>query len=112
MANLQAKIFSIEQLFNAEPFTSGVVVDDASITQQDYAIRPKTVKGYAIRLIDELWVPRALTKDRDAVVAGIVVEINSGNPNRIDVKVPDVFATGLKILATKLEWSFTAPVGA
>ena len=112
VANLQAKIFSIEQVFNAEPFTSGVVVDDASITAQDYAIRPKTVKTYAIRLIDELWVPRALTKNRDAVVAGIVVEINSGNPNRIDVKIPDVFAAGLKILAAKLEWSFTPPVGA
>lgn len=112
VANLQAKIFSIEALFNAEPFTSGVVVDDASITSQDYAIRPKTVKTYAIRLIDELWVPRALTKDRDAVVAGIVVVINSGNPNRIDVLVPDVFAAGLKIIATKLNWSFTAPVGA
>ncbi len=79
------------------------------MTGVDYAIRPKTVKAYAIKLIDELWIPRALTKNRDAVVAGIVSEIDSGNPNRINIQVPDDLAAGLKIIAAKLSWSFTAP---
>lgn len=111
IANLQAKIYSIEAVFESEPFISGVIVDDDSISRQEYAVRPKTVKAYVIRLIDELWEPRALTKNRDDVVAGIVVQIDSGNPNRINVFVPDVFAAGLKIVATKLNWSFYAPVG-
>ncbi len=109
IANIQAKIYSIDRVYSSEPFVSGVVVDDKAVTGVDYAIRPKTVKAYAIRLIDELWVPRALTKNRDAVVAGIVSEIDSGNPNRINIQVPDDLATGLKIIAAKLSWSFTAP---
>lgn len=110
--NIQAKIYSVEQVFLGEPFVEAVVVDDDAITGMSYAIRPKTVKAYAIRLIDELWSARALTKERDAVVAGIVAEIDSGNPGRINLLIPDVLAAGLKIIAGKIEWSFYAPVGA
>lgn len=110
--NIQAKIYSVEQLFLGEPFVEAVVVDDDAITGMSYAIRPKTVKAYAIRLIDELWAARALTKERDAVVAGIVAEIDDANPGRINLLIPDVLAAGLKIIAGKIEWSFYAPVGA
>jgi len=112
IANIQEKIYSAEQLFLGPPFDAAVVVDDNALTALSYAIRPKTVKAYVIRLIDELWVPNALTKERDAVVAGIVAEINGSNPGRIDVLIPDVLAAGLKIIAGKIEWSFYAPVGA
>ncbi len=112
ISNIQEKIYSVEQVYLAPPFDAAVVVDDASVTAQSYAVRPKTVKAYAIRLIDELWVPYALTKNRDAVVAGIIAEINGGNPGRIDILIPDVLAAGLKIIAGKIQWSFTAPVGA
>jgi len=112
IANIQAKIYSIDQIFSGDPFAQAVVVDDASVTGVSYAIRPKTCKAFAIRLIDELWVPRALTKERDSVVKGIVAEIDGGNPGRINVLIPDVLAAGLKIIAGKIEWSFTAPVGA
>jgi len=109
IANIQAKIYSLDTVYSSEPFVSGVVVDDESVTDVDYAIRPKTVKAYAIKLIDELWIPRVLTKNRDAVVAGIISEIDSGNPNRINIQVPDDLAAGLKIIAGKLSWSFTPP---
>lgn len=109
IANIQVKIYSLDTVFSSEPFISGVVVDDKAVTDVDYAIRPKTVKAYAIKLIDELWAPRALTKNRDAVVAGIISEIDSGNPGRINIQVPDDLAAGLKIIAGKLSWSFTAP---
>lgn len=110
--NIQAKIYSVEQLFLGEPFVEGIVVEDDAITGASYAIRPKTVKAYAIKLIDELWAARALTKERDAVVAGIVAEIDDANPGRINLLIPDVMAAGLKIIAGKIEWSFYAPVGA
>ena len=112
VANVQAKVYSLEQVFLSEPFVAGVIVDDASTTSANYAIRPKTVKAYLVQLIDELWVPYALTKARDAVVAGIVTEIDGGNPNRINAMVPDVLAAGLKIIAVLDRFSFYAPVGA
>jgi len=112
VSNIQAKIYSVEQLFLGEPFISAIVVDDAAVTGVSYAIRPKTVKAYAIRLVDELWVAKALTKERNAVVAGIIAEIDSGNPGRINLLIPDVLAAGLKIIAGKIQWSFYAPVSA
>lgn len=109
IANMQVKIYSVENLFMGTPFSSAIVVDDAAVTSVQYAIRPKTVKAYLIQLIDQLWVPYALTKERDSVVAGIITEIDSGNAGRINALVPDVFAAGLRIMAGKIQWSFYAP---
>ena len=107
VCNIQVKVYSLDTLFNSDPFISGIVVDDASVSDVDYAIRPKTVKAYIIRLIDELWVRYALTKNRDDVVAGLISEINAGNASRIDNYIPDVFTSGLRIIANKLAWSFS-----
>jgi phage tail sheath gpL-like len=110
IANMQVKVYSMENLFLGTPFANAIVVDDAAVTSVQYAIRPKTVKAFLIQLIDQLWVPYALTKNRDSVVAGIISEINGGNPGRIDCMVPDVFAAGLRIMAGRIQWSFYPPV--
>lgn len=109
IGNWQAKLYSLDALFNSDPFIDAVIVDDGSAATVSHALRPKTVKAYIINMIDGLWVPLALTKERDAVVAGLVVEINASNPGRIDVLIPDVFAAGLRIIATKVQWGFYAP---
>jgi len=110
IANMQVKVYSMENLFLGTPFDAAIVVDDASVTSVQYAIRPKTVKAFLVQLIDQLWAPFALTKERDSVVAGIIVEIDSGNPGRINAMVPDVFSAGLRIMAGKIQWSFYKPV--
>jgi phage tail sheath gpL-like len=112
LGNWQTKLYSLDALFGAAPFSDAIVVDNATPSGKDYVIRPNTVKAYAIKLIDELWVDLGLTKERAAVVAGIVCEINSGNPGRIDISIPDVFAAGLRIIAGKVAWSFYAPTQA
>ncbi len=109
LENLQVKIYSMENLFSGTPFDDAIVVDDAAVTSVQYAIRPKTVKAFLIQLIDQLWVPYALTKNRDNVVAGIITEIDSGNAGRINALVPDVFAAGLRVMAGKIQWSFYPP---
>lgn len=108
ITNIQAKIYSLDQLFMSAPFDRGKVVDDAAVTGQEYAVRPKTVKAYIIDLIDTLWIPQAWSMERDAIVNGIVCEINASNPGRIDVLVPDIMAVGLRIVACKYTWSFAA----
>jgi phage tail sheath gpL-like len=109
LENLQVKIYSLENLFSGTPFDDAIVVDDAAVTSVQYAIRPKTVKGFLIKLIDELWVPYGLTKNRDLVVAGIITEIDSGNGGRINALVPDVFSSGLRVMAGKIQWSLYPP---
>jgi phage tail sheath gpL-like len=108
ITNMQAKIYSMDQMFLSEPFIRAKIVDDNAVTGQAYAIRPKTVKAYLINLIDSLWIAQAWSKERDAIVAGIVVEIDANNPGRINVLVPDIMAVGLRIVAVKYQWAFAA----
>jgi phage tail sheath gpL-like len=108
ITNVQAKIYSLDQLFLSSPFDRGKVVDDGAVTGQSYAVRPKTVKAYIIDLIDSLWIPQAWSTNRDTIVEGIQVEINASNPGRIDVLVPDIIAVGLRIMAVKYQWAFSA----
>lgn len=107
--NIQTKIFQLDTTFSASPFTRAVVVDDDSVTAKAYAIRPKTVKAFAVQLVDN-WIAEGWSRERDAIVGGIVAEIDAGNAGRINLLVPDVIAAGLKIVAVKYEWSFTAAV--
>lgn len=107
LANLQTKIYSLDQLFNGSKYLQAIVVDDDSITNLSYVVRPKSVKQDIIKLIDELWIPLALSKQRDDIVENLVTEINSGNATRIDCYIPDIMAAGLRIVAVKYEWSYT-----
>lgn len=110
ISNLQTKIYSMDQVFSTEPFINGVVVDDNSTVDLEYAIRPKFCAGTLKKLVDDLWVPRGLTKNRDAVVSSIVSEINSGNGGRIDLSIQDDLAAGLKSIAGKYNWGIGAGV--
>lgn len=108
ITNIQAKIYSLDQLFLSAPFDRAVVVSDDAVTGKEFAVSPKRVKAFIINLIDSQWIPEAWSKDRDTIVAGIVCEINSTNPGRIDVVIPDVIAVGLRIMAVKYQWSFAS----
>lgn len=107
ITNVQAKIYSLDQLFLSAPFDRAVIVDDNAVTGKEFAVSPKRVKSYVINLIDSLWIPQAWSKNRDDIVAGIIVEINQSNPGRIDVLVPDIIAVGLRIVAVKYQWAFS-----
>jgi phage tail sheath gpL-like len=103
--NLQFKIYALEQVFRSSPYDRAVVIADGSGPAPSYAITPKMVKARAIGLVDD-WIERGLSTDRETIVAGIVSEINSSNPGRIDLLIPDVPSAGLRILAAKIEWAF------
>lgn len=112
IANIQFKIFALENTFRASPFDRAVVLADGSGRGPTYGVRPSTVKSYAIKLVDD-WVERGLSTDRETIVngdgdtnPGISAEINGSNPGRIDLLIPDIPSAGLRILAAKLEWAF------
>jgi len=105
--NLQFKIYSCEQLYLSSPYDRGVVVADGPSVKPTYAVTPLMVKSDAIKLVDN-WVDLGLSTERDTIVAGIVAEINSSNPGRIDTLIPDIASAGLRIVAVKLEWGFVS----
>ena len=105
ISNIQFKIYALGQKLLQEPFSRGVVLADEARVAPTYGVRPKTVKGMAIGLVDD-WVARGLTTDRDNVVSGIVAEIDAANPGRINLQIPDTPSAGLRVLAAKLQWGF------
>ena len=107
IANLQFKIYALENKFLASPYDRGVIVSDGAGRKPSYAVTPNMVKSDAIALVDD-WIERGLSTARSEIVDNITAEINSSNPGRIDLLIPDVASAGLRIVGLKLEWGFTA----
>jgi len=108
IANIQAKFYSLDNLFKGSPFDRAIVVDDSAVTGLAYAVNPKLVKGYALRLVDELWLPNAWSKNRADIKASLTAEIDSTNPGRINVQMTDQMTVGLRIVAVMYQWAFSA----
>lgn len=108
ISNIQAKIFSIDSVFSSSPFDRGIVVDDQSVSAKPYAIRPKTCIAYVRDLVDQLWIPQAWSKEREAIMESISAEIDTGNPGRINVQLTDTLSAGLRIIAVKYNFNFSA----
>lgn len=103
--NLQFKIFQLEQTFRSSPFDQAVVLADGGAPGPTYAVRPSTVKAFAVQLVNA-WEALGLSTNRDQIVSGITASIDNANPGRINLLIPDVPSAGLRILAAKLEWDF------
>lgn len=108
IANIQAKIYSLDNLFRGNPFDRAIVIDDQARTGLQYAVSPSRVKAFVLRLIDELWIPNAWSKDRDGIKASIRAEIDPSNPGRINVQLTDNIAAGLRIVGILYNWAFSA----
>ena len=105
---MQAKIYSLDNLFLSSPFDRAVIIDDESSSPLEFALSPKAVKGFVIKLIDEVWMPNAWSKNRDQIVRNLKCCINANNPARIDVEIPDIMTSELAIVAGKYSWGFSS----
>ena len=101
----QQKIFDIENLFTAEPYTRGMLADDTSVTAKAYVIKPKQVIADMSALVDS-WNAQGWTKNVDVVKASITAEINESNNSRIDTEVTDDEAQALRIVAVLYKFLF------
>ncbi|MDR0675949.1 MAG: hypothetical protein LBF97_02790 [Elusimicrobiota bacterium] len=106
ISNIQAKIYSIDNMFSSEPFVRAKIIDDNMSTSQSYAVSPKIVKGYILSLIDDLWIANAWSKNRDTIKDSIQVNINSANPSRIDISFVDIIVLGERIIAVNYGFAF------
>jgi phage tail sheath gpL-like len=105
VCNIQNKEYQIDTMFRSDPFTRATVITDDDLSSKDYAINPKTVKAYVTSLINT-WIANNWSVQRDAIIAGLIVEIDSGNPGRFNILLPDRLSTPLRIVAVSYQWSF------
>lgn len=106
IANLQTKIYSMDVVFSSPPFVQAMVVDDEAVVDVDYAVRPSLVKQYIVRLMDDLWIPYGLSKDRQEIIDSLTAEIDGSNASRINLSFVDKMAAGLRIIAVKHNWRY------
>lgn len=102
----QAKAYSLEQIFLADKFQRGVVVDNNAVTAVSFAVAPKDVVAEITKLVQDLWSPYAWSKNADDIIASITAEINSGNNSRIDSEVVDDEAKALRIIAVRYAYLY------
>ena len=101
----EQKIFDIETLFTAEPYTRGMLADDTAVTAKAYVIKPKQVIADMSALVDS-WNAQGWTKNVATVKASITAEINESNNSRIDTEVTDDEAQALRIVAVLYKFLF------
>lgn len=107
VTNLQAKYYTLDQMFLSSPFDAAILVDDEATTNLDYALSPKAIKSYVVALVDA-WVANVWSKNRDYIVENIIVEIDGTNAGRVNILIPDVQTVGLRIVAIRYQWAFAA----
>lgn len=93
----QEKTYEIENVFKSEPYVRGVVVDNDTVTNKPYAIKPKKVIADLSALVNS-WGENAWSKNIEAVKASITAEINATYNSRIDSSVTDDEAKALRIV--------------
>jgi len=102
----QAKAYSIEQIFLADKYQRGVVVDNNAVTAVSFAIAPKDVVAELTKLIEDLWIPQGWSKNAETIISSISAEINSGNNSRIDSELIDDEARALRIIAVRYAYLY------
>ena len=98
LTNRQAKVYSIEQVFNAAKYTRAVVVGNDDVTKVTFAIAPKDLIADLTQLITEVWIPYAWSKNGATIIESLSAEINALNNSRIDMEVTDDIAEALRII--------------
>lgn len=107
ITNMQKKMFDVDTMLNSSPFDRAKIISDTDVAAADYALSPKKIKEYFVSLIDS-WVAANLSTSRDTTVDGLVVEIDSGNPSRVNIEFTDYQVQGARIFAVKYDWSLGA----
>ncbi len=100
MTRRQAKLYTIDQLLLASPYSRAILGSDDLITSKDYVIKPKKLIADLFGLVD-FWASEGWTKNPEAVKDTIAAEINATNNSRLDAELTDDEAQALRIMAVK-----------
>jgi phage tail sheath gpL-like len=103
----QAKAYSLEQLFLSDEYGRAVVVTNDDVASGvNFAIAPKDIVAAITKLVTDLWLFYAWTKNGETVINSISAEINAGFNGRIDSEITDDEAKALRIIALSYKFLF------
>ena len=105
ITNTQRKLFDLDTMLKSSPFDRAKLISDNDVSNAEYALSPSKIAGYFVSLY-ESWVRDNISKERDAMVASLTVEIDAGNPSRVNVEFTDYMVVGARVFAVKRNWAF------
>ena len=105
IVKLQNIIFNIDLIFNTQEWDGAPLLPDKQPTTNRAAKKPKTAKSAVAAKVDSLGL-EAIISDPETTKAGILAEINSINPKRLDMVVPVALSGNTNIKSIDLNFGF------
>jgi phage tail sheath gpL-like len=114
IVKIQNIVYNVTRIFQGEEWASAPLLPDSQVTDNPKAKKPKSALAAVGRMIDQLALS-AIIADPDAAKAGMTANINSQNPNRLDIRVPAYLSGNSEIKDAEILFSFylgAAPLAA
>lgn len=106
ITNTQRKLYDLDTMLNSPPFDRAKIIADTDVAADEYAISPLTMRSYFNSLF-ETWVNGENWSTRlDDMKASLAINVNGGNPSRMDVSFTDYMVLGLRVIAVQRNWTF------
>lgn len=105
IVRLQNIIFNFDINFAVAEWDGAPLIPDDQPTVNRSAKKPKSAKALASTIVDNLGL-EAILSDPETTKANILVEIDSGNPKRLNMVVPVTLSGNTNIKSFDLEFGF------
>ena len=102
--------YNIAIPFESDDWSGAPLIEDNQPTAEPTAKKPKMAKAVVASIIDGLGLAAILT-GIEASKAGIMVEIDSQNPKRLNIRAPVTVSGNTNIKSVTQEWSFLLGTG-
>lgn len=102
---LQSLIYTLNRLGRQQMWQSVPLLPDDQATRNTAARSPKSIKAAIFQVIDR-WALDALISDPEFSKENAIVEINTQNPNRLDICIPVKLSGNIEILSIDLKFGF------
>lgn len=105
IVKLMNVIFNISLVFESEEWADAPLIPDNQPTTNKAARKPRHAVAAARAMLDSLGL-EAIISDPETAKAGTTAVIDSGNPKRLNVRIPAQVSGNTNIKDVELEWGF------
>lgn len=102
---LMQVIYNVSLSIDTPEWDGAPLIPDSEVSTNPTAKRPRDLKAALAAVIDSL-ADDAIISDREFSKSGIIAEIDSQNPDRINLNIPVKISGNNNISSVELQWGF------
>ncbi|HET9954173.1 MAG TPA: hypothetical protein VFQ61_06705 [Polyangiaceae bacterium] len=103
IVKLQTCLYNVWLAFNTEDWDGAPLIPDDQPTVSGSAKKPKTMRALAAAIVDSLGL-QAIISDPARAKNGIVAQISTQNPDRLDLEIPVQVSGNTNVKDIRLKW--------